>query len=102
MVLKEETKQKPRIFFEEKRKGNFPFLKFEVIGNCAFPLSFHGENSDEILIFFAVKTSDGLLVIILAALWIFRRMSNFDSLQHSPKWNSSNSNEAQQYLYTIC
>ena len=43
------------IFSEETmRKGKFPFLTSEIIGNCAFPLSFHGKNSHEILIFFAV------------------------------------------------
>ena len=54
MVLEEETKQKPDIFSEEtKRKGKFPFLISEIIGNCALPLSFHGEKSYEISIFFA-------------------------------------------------
>ena len=37
-----------------KRKGKVPFVTAEIIGNWAFPLSFHGENSHEILIFFAV------------------------------------------------
>ena len=54
MVLEEETKRKPDIFSEEtKRKGKFPFLISEIIGNCALPLRFHGENSHEISIFFA-------------------------------------------------
>ena len=35
------------------RKGKFSFFTSEIIGNCAFPLSFHGKNSHEILIFFA-------------------------------------------------
>ena len=55
MVLEEETKQKPGIISEEtKRKGKFPFLTSEIIGNCAFPQSFHEENSREILMCFVV------------------------------------------------
>ena len=56
MVLEEETQQKLEISSEETtRKGKFPFHASEILGNCAFPLSFHRENSNEILIFFAVK-----------------------------------------------
>ena len=32
------------------RKGEFPFFTSEIIGNCSFPLSFHGKNSHEILL----------------------------------------------------
>ena len=57
MLLEEETWQKLEISSEKtKRKGKFPSLRSEIIGNCAFPLCFHGENSHEILIFFAVVT----------------------------------------------
>ena len=56
MVLEEKTKQKPHIFSKEtKKKGKFPFLASEIMGNCACPLSFHGENSHEIWIFFATQ-----------------------------------------------
>ena len=55
MVLEEETQQKLEISSERTtRKGKFPFHASEILGNCAFPLSFHRENSNEILIFFAV------------------------------------------------
>ena len=55
MVFEEETQQKLEISSEKTtRNGKFPFHTSEVIGNCAFPLSFNGENSHEILIFFAV------------------------------------------------
>ena len=55
MVLEEETQQKLEISSEETtRKGKFPFHASEILGNCAFPLSFHRENCNEILIFFAV------------------------------------------------
>ena len=55
MVLEEETQQKLEISSEKTtRKGKFPFYASEILGNCAFPLSFHRENSNEILIFFAV------------------------------------------------
>ena len=55
MVLEEEAQQKLEISSEETtRKGKFPFHASEILGNCAFPLSFHRENCDEILIFFAV------------------------------------------------
>ena len=55
MVLEEETQQKLEISSEKTtRKGKFPFHASEILGNCAFPLSFHRENSNEILIFFAV------------------------------------------------
>ena len=53
MVLEEETQQKLEISSEKTtRKGKFPFHASEIIGNCAFPLSFHRKNSNEILIFF--------------------------------------------------
>ena len=56
MVLEEETQQKLEISSEKTtRKGKFPFYASEILGNCAFPLSFHRENSNEILIFFAVE-----------------------------------------------
>ena len=56
MVLEEETQQKLEISSEKTtRKGKFPFYASEILGNCAFPLSFHRENSNEILIFFAVN-----------------------------------------------
>ena len=61
MVLEEETQQKlESSFVKTKGKGKFPFVTSEIIGNCAFPLSLLGENSHEILIFFAVifRTSD--------------------------------------------
>ena len=52
-MLKEDTLD---IFSEETaRKGKFPIFISEIIGNGAFSLSFHGENSTEILIFFAGK-----------------------------------------------
>ena len=55
MVLEEETQQKLEISSEKTtRTGKFPFHTSEIKGNCAFPLSFHGENYHEILIFFAV------------------------------------------------
>ena len=58
MVLEEETQQKLEISSEKTtRKGKFPFYASEILGNCAFPLSFHRENSNEILIFFAVFRS---------------------------------------------
>ena len=58
MVLEEETQQQLEISSEKTtRKGKFPFHASEIIGNCAFPLSFHRENSHEILIFFAVDTT---------------------------------------------
>ena len=56
MVLEEETQQKLEISSEKTtRKGKFPFHVSDILGNCAFPLSFHRENSNEILIFFAVN-----------------------------------------------
>ena len=58
MVLEEETQQKLEISSEETtRKGKFPFHASEILGNCAFPLSFHREISNEILIFFAVRNA---------------------------------------------
>ena len=58
MVLEEETQQKLEISSEKTtRKGKFPFYASEILGNCAFPLSFYRENSNEILIFFAVNES---------------------------------------------
>ena len=60
MVLEEETQQKLEISSEKTtRKGKFPFHASEIIGNCPFPLSFHRENSHEILIFFAVTHRSG-------------------------------------------
>ena len=51
----EETLQEPEMFSEAtKGKGKFPFFTSEIIENGAFPLSFQGENSHAILIFFAV------------------------------------------------
>ena len=56
MVLEEETQQKLEISSEKTtRNGKFPFHTSEIKGNCAFPLSFHGENYHEILIFFAMR-----------------------------------------------
>ena len=56
MELEEETQQKLEIsFVKTKGKGKFPFVTSEIIGNCAFHLSLLGENSHEILIFFAVN-----------------------------------------------
>ena len=55
-VLKEETQQKLEISSDKTtRNGKFPFHTSEIIGNCAFPLSFRGENSHEILIFFTKR-----------------------------------------------
>ena len=60
MVLEEETQQKLEISSEKTtRNGKFPFHTSEILGNCAFPLSFLGENSREIFIFFAVIQFDG-------------------------------------------
>ena len=70
MVLEGETWQQLEIFSKEiKRKGKFPFLTSEIIGNGAFPLSFHGENSHEILMFFAVFSR-----IFLASLALLSRV----------------------------
>ena len=61
MVLEEETQQKLEISSEKTtRKGKFPFYASEILGNCAFPLSFHRENSNEILIFFAVAVATAM------------------------------------------
>ena len=39
------------------RKGKFPCFTSEIIGNCAFPLTFHCKNYHEILIFCAVDNT---------------------------------------------
>ena len=51
MKLSRNWKASPK---ETKRKGNFPFLTSEIIGNGAFLLNFQGENSHEILKHLAV------------------------------------------------
>ena len=47
------------------RKGKLPFATLEIIGNGAFLLSLQGENSHEILIFFAVNMNTDIKLKVL-------------------------------------